>query len=85
MPRKDFEVARKDFEVPVGTFPRFRDDRGATDDAGRVREIGLNYFEHLYRAWSLAFVCIVHGLFPNIWEHKAKDIINGNPQDFKVK
>jgi|SaaInl59LU_5_DNA_1037362.scaffolds.fasta_scaffold120983_2 hypothetical protein len=52
---------------------------------GHLRDIGLNYFEHLCRAWSLAFVCIVHGLFPTVWEHKAKDIINGDPQDYKVK
>jgi hypothetical protein len=52
---------------------------------GHLRDIGLSYIEHLYRAWSLAFICIVHGLFPFIWEHKAKDIINGDPQDYKVK
>jgi hypothetical protein len=52
---------------------------------GHLRDIGLSYIEHLYRAWSLAFICIVHGLFPFIWEHKAKDIINSDPHDFKVK
>ena len=52
---------------------------------GHLRDIGLSYIEHLYRAWSLAFICIVHGLFPFIWEHKAKDIINGDPKEFKVK
>lgn len=52
---------------------------------GHLRDTGLNYIEHLCRAWSLAFVCIVHGMFPFIWKTKAKDIINGNPYDFKVK
>ncbi len=52
---------------------------------GHLREIGLSYIEHLCRAWTLAFVCIVHGLFPFIWEHKAKEIINSDPHDFKVK
>jgi hypothetical protein len=47
-----------------------------------LEETGLTYFEHLYRAWSIAFVSIVHGLLPFIWEHKAKDIINSNPKDF---
>lgn len=49
-----------------------------------LEETGLNYFEHLTRAWALAFVCFVHGLFPNIWKHKASDIINGDPENFKL-
>jgi hypothetical protein len=27
----------------------------------------------------------VHGLLPFVWEDKAKELINGDPQDFKVK
>ena len=50
-----------------------------------LKETGLNYFEHMARSWTVAFVCIIHGLFPFIWEHKASDIINGDPKDFKVK
>mgnify|MGYP001292461747 FL=1 len=48
-----------------------------------LQDIGLTYTEHLCRAWTLAFVCIVHGLFPFVWEHKAKDIINSDPKDFE--
>jgi len=47
-------------------------------------EIELSYFEHLTRAWTISFVCFVHGVFPSIWETKAKELINGDPQDFKV-
>lgn len=50
-----------------------------------LKETGLNYFEHMARSWSVAFICLVHGLFPFIWEHKASDIINSDPKDFKVK
>lgn len=50
-----------------------------------LKEIELSYFEHLRRAWTVSFVSFVHGLFPFIWETKAKDIINGDPKDFKVK
>lgn len=48
-----------------------------------LQETGLTYIEHLYRAWTLAFVCLVHGLFPSVWQHKAKDIINSDPKEFR--
>ena len=49
-----------------------------------LKEIELSYFEHLRRAWTISFVSFVHGLFPWIWETKAKELVNGDPQDFKV-
>jgi hypothetical protein len=48
-----------------------------------LEEIELTYFQHLRRAWTVAFVCFVHGLIPWVWECKAKEIINGDPKDFK--
>ena len=42
---------------------------------GHLEEEGFTYFEHLQRAWTLSFVCFVHGLFPFIWKHKATEII----------
>ena len=50
-----------------------------------LKEIELSYFEHLRRAWTISFVSFVHGLCPCIWEDKAKELINGDPKDFKVK
>ncbi len=50
-----------------------------------LSETGLTYFQHLRRAWSVAFICVVHGLIPAIWEHKASDIINSDPLEFKTK
>ena len=53
-----------------------------------LQETGFNYFRHLYRAWSIAFVLVIHGLFPNVWQHKAsnmmeadheQDLIDHNP------
>lgn len=41
-----------------------------------LEETGYTYFSHLKRAWTIAFVLIVHGLFPNIWEDKATELIN---------
>jgi hypothetical protein len=38
-------------------------------------ETGYSYFTHLRRAWTIAFICLVHGLLPNIWETKASDLL----------
>jgi len=48
-----------------------------------LEESGLTYFQHLRRAWTVAFVCLVHGLIPWVWETKGKDIINSDPKDFR--
>jgi hypothetical protein len=38
-----------------------------------LNEVGYGYFKHLYRAWRIAFILLVHGLFPNVWKTKASD------------
>jgi len=38
-------------------------------------ETGYTYFQHLRRAWSIAAVLIVHGLFPEIWKNKASKML----------
>ena len=38
-----------------------------------LNEVGYGYFQHLFRAWRIAFVLIVHGIFPDIWKTKASD------------
>lgn len=43
-----------------------------------LQTIGMSYFSHLYHAWKVAFILIVHGLFPNVWEWKASEILNEN-------
>ena len=40
-----------------------------------LTETGYSYFEHLRRAWKISFVCLVHGLLPNIWKHKASELL----------
>ena len=42
--------------------------------AGRLKhleKIQETYFEHLWFAVSVAFVLVVHGLFPWVWGFKA--------------
>ena len=45
--------------------------------SNHLKDVNMTYAKHLLRAWSIAFVLLVHGLFPNIWQHKASDMING--------
>lgn len=40
-----------------------------------LSDTGYGYFEHLLRAWKVASILIVHGIFPNIWKTKASDLI----------
>jgi len=41
-----------------------------------LEEINKGYFEHLYRAWQIAFVLMVHGVFPDVWKTKASDLLH---------
>ena len=41
-----------------------------------LKELNMTYFQHLCRAYKIAFILMVHGLFPNIWETKASDILH---------
>jgi hypothetical protein len=40
-----------------------------------LEEINKGYFEHLYRAWKIAFVLMVHGVFPDVWKTKASELL----------
>lgn len=41
-------------------------------------EVKMTYTQHLVRAFKVAFILIVHGLFPNIWKTKARDMLCEN-------
>jgi hypothetical protein len=40
-----------------------------------LSENNMGYFNHLIRAWRWAFVLLIHGIFPNVWETKVSDEI----------
>ena len=44
--------------------------------SNHLKEAGETYFEHLRFAWSVAFVMIVHGLLPWVWEYKATEMMS---------
>ena len=43
-----------------------------------LEEVRMSYMQHWARAWAIATVIIVHGVFPNIWKHKASDMLCKN-------
>jgi hypothetical protein len=43
--------------------------------SSHLKENGETYWEHLRFAWSVAFVMMVHGLLPFVWEYKASEMI----------
>ena len=40
-----------------------------------LKDVNMTYFAHLRRSFTVAFILIVHGIFPNIWKTKASDIL----------
>ena len=41
-----------------------------------LNDIGMNYFSHLFRAWRIAGILIVHGMLPNVWSTKASELLH---------
>jgi hypothetical protein len=46
-----------------------------------LTETGYRYFEHLSRSWKIAGVLLVHGIFPNIWQNKASELLCENQHE----
>jgi len=42
-----------------------------------LKELDMTYFQHLNRAWKVAFILTVHGVLPCVWENKASEILHG--------
>lgn len=40
-----------------------------------LHETDQNYLAHLFRAWKIAFILLVHGVLPNVWKTKASDML----------
>ena len=43
-----------------------------------LADVNMTYFKHLVRAYKVAFILMVHGIFPNIWKTKASDILHSH-------
>ena len=49
-----------------------------------LSENNIGYFKHLYRAWRLAFILLVHGIFPEIWKTTvSSEICKKKKDDWK--
>ena len=40
-----------------------------------LKDVNMNYIQHMIHAWRMAGILIVHGLFPWIWETKVSEEI----------
>jgi hypothetical protein len=40
-----------------------------------LKDVNMSYFEHLIRAWKIAGILIIHGLYPDIWKTKASEYL----------
>ena len=40
-----------------------------------LKDTGYTYFGHMFRAFSVSFVLIIHGIFPWVWETKASELL----------
>jgi len=40
-----------------------------------LKEVNMSYGSHLFHAWRMAIILLVHGIFPWIWERKVSDEI----------
>ena len=38
-----------------------------------LKEVNRTYFQHLYHAWRVAGILVIHGVFPDIWKTKASE------------
>ena len=71
-----------------GYICNFRTTRGISGDFAstalynvvsamrHLTDIQESYWEHLFFAVSVAFVLVVHGLFPWVWVMKASDMMD---------
>ena len=40
-----------------------------------LRDVNMNYFQHLGRAWGIAVILVVHGIYPDVWRDKASKLL----------
>ena len=38
-------------------------------------DVKMTYLQHFRRAWTIAGILIIHGVFPNIWKTKASEML----------
>lgn len=42
-----------------------------------LKDIEMGYFTHLFHAWRMSIILIIHGLLPFLWEDKvSREIVD---------
>jgi len=49
-----------------------------------LREVRMNYFEHLRFAWGIAFASFVHGILPFLFSDYVTRKITGSQPRYRV-
>ena len=49
-----------------------------------LKEVNMEYFEHLKFAWSIAFASFIHGIFPGLFSNYVTKKITGSPPRYIV-
>ncbi len=49
-----------------------------------LKEVNMNYIEHLKFAWSIAFASFIHGIFPWLFSDYVTKKITGSPPRYRV-
>ena len=49
-----------------------------------LKEVNMEYFEHLKFAWSIAFASFIHGIFPGLFSNYVTKKITGSPPRYRV-
>ncbi len=49
-----------------------------------LKEVNMEYFEHLKFAWSIAFASFIHGIFPGLFSNYVTNKITGSPPRYRV-
>lgn len=48
---------------------------------GHLKDNNVTYFQHLRFAWSVAFILIVHGIFPFLWKDRGSELLCSEEED----
>ena len=49
-----------------------------------LKEVNMEYFEHLKFAWSIAFASFIHGIFPGLFSNYVTKKITGSLPRYRV-
>ena len=68
-------VSTATIQKDLVNVPIVKDAKRSDTTMSHLNDVQMTYFRHLIRAYKIALVLLVHGLFPNIWKTKANELL----------